>query len=61
MTITLTPASGSGPFYGDANGRYDGGLAATSSFGDAVFANVDPGDGTLRFDVANGCTVTSAA
>lgn len=44
VTASVTPKSGSGPFYLNANNLPDQSLTVTSTSGIGLFANVDPGD-----------------
>ncbi len=49
VVVTLTPTSGSGPFYASATGVPSMGLSSTTTSGAAVFANVAPGDYVVGF------------
>jgi hypothetical protein len=41
-TVSLVPASGTGPYYAGTSGTYDSGLTATSAYGFARFAALAP-------------------
>lgn len=52
-TFALSPKSGVGPHYLDADGLPDTALTATSSAGYGVVANVDPGELEITLSVGN--------
>lgn len=52
VTVTLSPASGTGPFYSTATGIPSRTLTETTVSGAAVFANVDPGEYIVTFSHA---------
>ena len=53
LTMSLSPSSGSGPFYDDANGAPDKTLQATSAIGTTHFGGVAPGDLEVSFGPSN--------
>jgi len=44
VSVSLTPASGDGPYYFDGMGAYDDTLTASGASGIIAYFNVDPGD-----------------
>jgi hypothetical protein len=47
--VSLSPASGTGPYYSDASSLPSRTLTSTSTSGAAIFANVAPGDYVVTF------------
>jgi hypothetical protein len=54
-TVSVSPASGDGPYYLDGT-AINTGLSATSDSGTAAFANMDDGDYTVTVSGADPCT-----
>jgi hypothetical protein len=52
-SVSIRPASGSGPFYNDANNAIDTSLASSSASGWGVFFNLPPGYYSLDFSHAS--------
>jgi hypothetical protein len=59
VTVSLSPASGKGPFYANTAGVPDTSLQKTTTSGFGAFLNLAPGDYDLTFSPPSGKTCTA--